>query len=154
MKAGRTTIQAVYDLTKVDHELSSRTCRSLDDSALDESVSERGAHLKKEEEEARQREWEARYMMPVADFFGFRRASTRLAAAKNFLETGASHVCCCLTDSDREYLAQVMSNDSSAFVTQGIIAFLLVPTNYVTKLSLDRYQGRLTQFGPVCFPLP
>jgi len=39
-------------------------------------------------------------------------------------ELGASHVFCCFTDSDHEFLANVICNDTSAFVTKGSVIVL------------------------------
>ena len=127
-KAGR-TLQAAYELTSLDQELSSRvkavekrraTAPQDPEMTADQRTAARqAAKLKKQEEEARQREWEARYTTPVADCMSFRKTSTRLAAAKACLTNGASHIFCCLTDSDQEYLARQISLNTSAFAIKG-----------------------------------
>jgi hypothetical protein len=49
---------------------------------------------------------------------GFRRFSTRVAAARSIFAKGAPHVFCCLMEQDHESLAGTISR-SAAFVTKG-----------------------------------
>ena len=114
----RITLQASFSLTSRGHELSSRSppdARSLKSDAHTGEGATFASRLlanarAEAEEEARLEAWKARYLTPVADYFGFRKYATRLAASRAlFREDGCGwHVFCCISDVDRECLAQVL----------------------------------------------
>ena len=113
MKCGR-TIKSAFELTKRDLALSSR----MKPAEKDHISSEAAIEQKRQLEEVSQREWDDKFLKPVPNPAGFRRFSTRVAAARSIFAKGAPHVFCCLMEQDHESLAGTISR-SAAFVTKG-----------------------------------
>jgi hypothetical protein len=99
------------------------------------------------EESRRMEAWRARYLTPVADCMRFRKYSNRLASTRSMYNASIGHhVFCCLTEVERESLAQCVARESCAFVTQGT---LVVKEGTSAGLSIFLNRGHVACYSQV-----